>query len=127
MNMVTSPSKRGQVCRPRANLFILGSWIASTSTKSRRVIVMSPHLRFPKTVAEVLSGMHAAFVIREDADSRTLEIDIDHRYVGGSMFYRFVESLVGSAPRELPRSTIVRGFLCAATHARVIMKVQKLP
>jgi len=91
------------------------------------IAIASPRFKGIETVADVLCGKHAALVVRTNYKRCIVEIDIDHRFVGGSMFYRFVEALVDSDPRLLPPSQVLQGLLCAITTLPTLVSTARLP
>ena len=77
------------------------------------IAVASPRFKGIETVADVLAGKHDAMRVRGDPDRLLVELDADHRYLGGSMFLRCIESMLGTPPRKLPPSSPLYGLLCA--------------
>ena len=100
---------------------------ARTDRCLEAIALASPCFAGIETVAQVLAGEHDAFRIRLYPKDLLFEVDIDHRFVGGSMFYRFVESLVGSSPRTLPRSRVLQGLWATLATLPQTSAIWRLP
>ena len=77
------------------------------------IAVASPRFKGIETVADVLAEKHDAMRVRGDPERLLVEIDADHRYLGGSMFLRYIEAMLGTPPRKLPPSSPLYGLFCA--------------
>ena len=72
---------------------------------------------------DVMDGNHAA--IRVDANDTVVRVFLDHAYVGGSMFYRFVEALLGQRERPLPSNAHATGLAMAVYNARTLFRIHR--
>lgn len=92
-----------------------------TETVLRRVALSSPSFEGLRA-QDVLDGRHGAFRIHVDAGHNAVHVHIDHKYVGGPMFYRFVEALLRAKERPLPTNTLSKGLIFTAIHTLTLFR-----
>lgn len=83
-------------------------------------------------VSSVLDGHHGAISLSPQTNPELgqIVVNIDHRFVGGSMFYRLIEASIGVAQaqaRPLPPSALLKGVLMLLYNARALCALARRP
>ena len=80
------------------------------SERTKRIIRRIEELNgFKVSFSDVWDRTSNTFRLKSEPSSGVLYVDVNHSHVGGGVFFRFVESLLGVAPRTLPANDLLLG------------------